>query len=106
MPNEHRGKTPQLRADGGMRANRAAQFMPFAALRGYYELIRKQELALSQVMLRVRRGQMVRVVYYDEDAYVTLTGCVARVDIVERELMVVKTKIPLDSIRSLEIVQA
>ena len=120
MPNEHRGKTPQLRADGGMRANRAAQFMPFAALRGYYELIRKQErvpepkheltdeeaLALSQVMLRVRRGQMARVVYYDEDAYATLTGCVARVDIAERELIVVKTKIPLDSIRSLEIVQA
>ena len=49
---------------------------------------------------------MVRVVYYDEDAYATLTGCVARVDIAERELMVVKTKIPLDSIRSLEIVQA
>ena len=113
-----RGASP-FTASGHPRADRAAQFMPFAALRGYYELIRQQQripeakheltdeeaLALSQTVYRVRRGQGVRVVYYDEDAYVTLTGCVSRIDLVERELMVVKTKIALDDIRELEIME-
>lgn len=116
-PEQH-GASP-VTASGHPRADRAAQFMPFAALRGYYELIRQQQripeakheltdeeaLALSQTVYRVRRGQMVRVVYYDEDAYVTLTGCVSRIDLVERELMVVKTKIALDDIRELEIME-
>lgn len=116
-PEQH-GASP-FTANGHPRADRAAQFMPFAALRGYYELIRQQQripeakheltdeeaLALSQTVYRVRRGQMVRVVYYDEDAYVTLTGCVSRIDLVERELMVVKTKIALDDIRELEIME-
>lgn len=116
-PEQH-GASP-FTANGHPRADRAAQFMPFAALRGYYELIRQQQripeakheltdeeaLALSQTVYRVRRGQVVRVVYYDEDAYVTLTGCVSRIDLVERELMVVKTKIALDDIRELEIME-
>lgn len=119
-PNSSRQHGPSsFTANGHPRADRAAQFMPFAALRGYYELIHKQQrvpearheltdeeaLVLSQTMYRMRRGQMVRVVYYDEDAYVTLTGCVARIDLVERELMVVKTKISLDDIRELEIME-
>lgn len=112
------GATPRTTASGHERADRAAQFMPFAALRGYYELLRKQTLvpeprheltdeealALSQVVQRVRRRQIVRVVYYDEDAYVTLTGCVAHIDLAARELVVVKTHIALDDIRDLQIV--
>lgn len=93
--------------------------MPFAALRGYYELLRQEarvpeprhELteeeaaALSQVMARVRKRQLVRVRYYDRDAYVEMTGCVSQVDLVARELWVVKTKIPLDAISDLEILE-
>ena len=110
---------PTYTASGQMRADRASQFMPFAALRGYYELIRKQQrvpeprheltdeeaIALSRTVQRVRRGHIVRVTHYDEGAYVTLTGCVSRIDLVEREMMVVKTKIKLDDIRELEIVE-
>lgn len=111
-------KPPATCANGHARADRAAQFMPFAALRGYYELIRRQErvpeprheltdeeaLALSRTVARIRRGQVVRAVYYDGDAYATLTGCVARIDLVERELTLVQTRIPLDDIKELEIV--
>ena len=32
----HRAADPRLTANGAVRANRAAQFMPFAALTGYY----------------------------------------------------------------------
>lgn len=114
-----RGEPPRTCASGRARANRAAQFMPFAALRGYYELVRQQQRvreprheltdeeaeALSRTVSQLRRGQVVRVVHYNRDAYETLTGCVARIDLVSRELMVVKTPIRLDDIRELSIVR-
>ena len=107
---------PSWTANGQPRANRAAQFMPFAALTGYYELARQQERiaeprhelteeeadALSRAMAQVRRGDIVRVTYYDWDCYKTISGMVARIDTVYRRLQVVKTTIPFDDIRSLE----
>ena len=113
------GRGRATRADGGARASRAAQFMPFAALRGYYELVSQQEreveprheltedeaLELSATMARVRRGQIVRAVYYDRDAYVSITGCVAHVDLVGRTLGVIRETIPFDDLRELEIVE-
>ncbi len=74
-----RAADPNLTANGAVRANRAAQFMPFAALTGYYELVRKQEitveqkrelteekaLELSQKLEGLKRGDLVRVTYYD-----------------------------------------
>ena len=118
-PRKPRSDRPAATASGRPRADRAAQFMPFAALRGYYELIRQQERvveprheltpeeaeSLSQVVAQVRRGDVVRVCFYDNDAYVTRTGCVARIDLIYRELVVVKTSIALDDIRTLEIVE-
>ena len=109
-----------LTASGRPRADRAAQFMPFAALRGYYELVREQQrvreprheltdeeaLALSRTATRVRPGMLVRVTYYDVDAYVTLTGCVARIEPDLRRLTVIKTPVPFDDIRALEVIEA
>lgn len=40
--------SPAYTSNGRKRASRAAQFMPFAALTGYYELIREQELLAQQ----------------------------------------------------------
>lgn len=105
-------------ASGRPRAGRAAQFMPFAALRGYYELVRakqrvtepRHELteeeagALSATLTGLRRGQVVRAVYYDRDAYVELTGCVARIDLIYRRLTIIETTISLDDLRELEVV--
>lgn len=104
-----------LTANGQPRASRAAQFMPFAALTGYYELARKQEriveprhelteeeaLALSREMAQIKRGDLVQVTYYDWDAYRTVTGIVARIDTVFRRLQIVQTVIPFDDIRSI-----
>lgn len=42
-----RSADPKLTANGAVRAGRAAQFMPFAALTGYYELVRKQEITVE-----------------------------------------------------------
>ena len=94
------------------RAERARQFMPFAALRGFEELIREQERVtspkrelseeegerLSARLSALRRGDMVRVVYYKEDSYVSTEGIVSEVDFIERKLRVVKTYIPFDDV--------
>ena len=66
------------------RADRAQQFMPFAALKGYYDLIRERErvveskreltdeqaLELSQRLAGLERREMASIVHYDGEAYV------------------------------------
>lgn len=105
-----------LTANGRPRASRAAQFMPFAALTGYYELARRQEriteerhelteeeaLALSRAITQIKKGDLVRVTYYDWDAYRTVSGVVARIDTTFRRLQVVQTVIPFDDIRKID----
>lgn len=94
------------------KADRARQFMPFSALRGFEEMIRAQtrevtprkELSeydaarLSKKMYALQKGDMVRVTYYDRDAYVKLEGIVSDIDIPLRTLRVIKTAIPFDDI--------
>ena len=94
------------------RAERARQFMPFSPLRGYDELLLsktreptpKRELSeydaarLSKKMAAVEKGSLVRVTYYDRDAYVTMEGLVSEVDLTLRRLRVIKTVIDLDDI--------
>lgn len=96
--------------------DRARQFMPFAALKGYYELVRKQERVaqpqhqlteeeareLSERLSALRKGELAQVTYYDTDSYVTMQGIVTRIDTVFRILRVVKTDIPFDSILGIE----
>ncbi len=95
---------------------RARQFMPFAALRGYYDLIRERERVpeerrdlaqedverLSEVLARLKKGQMVRTRYYDRDAYVTREGVVTRIDPVAHELTVVTTRIRFEDLLEIE----
>ena len=107
---------PARTASGRVRADRAAQFMPFAALRGYYELVHAQERVveprhelteeeareLSETIYRVHRGQIVRAVHYDRDAYVTREGVVTRIDPVAHELTVVTTRIRFEDLLEIE----
>lgn len=93
-------------------ADRAKQFMPFAALRGYPEALRKREqivvdkVELSEerqreldILLRqLQKGDMVTVVYFCRQQYLKLTGMITRIDETARILQLVQTKIPLDHI--------
>ena len=97
-------------------ADRAAQFMPFAALTGYYDLVRERERVseprrepseeeaarISAELAAVRKGQLVRVTHYERDAYVTTEGIVARVDPTARELAVVRRRIAFDDVWRVE----
>lgn len=94
------------------KSDRARQFMPFAALRGFEELIREQErkpeprktlseedaAALSDRLLHTECGSMVRVTHYDGSAYKTTVGMVSDIDLATRTLRIVKTVIRFDDI--------
>lgn len=89
------------------RADRAKQFMPFAALKGYPEALRKKEQIevpraefseeykekLDKKLRQVRRNDIVTVVYYFKGRYLKVTGMVARIDETARILRIVNTKI-------------
>lgn len=96
--------------------NRAVQFAPYAALRGFEEIVREKTRvredrvtlsdeegeALSAALSHVRRGMRVRVTYYLSDAYVTKEG---RVSAVEPEFMrftLEKEKIAFADVRRVE----
>ena len=97
------------------RASRAQQFMPFAALRGYYELIRERERVeqprhtlteeeasvLSKKLAAVQRRTMVCITYHDGIALVTMRGMVSDIDLASRTITVVRTCISFDDIQDI-----
>lgn len=97
-------------------ADRAKQFMPFAALRGYELALRQKErmvvpkMELSEEEQRVldfklhqiQKNDMVTVIYFSQDSYLKVTGMVNALDTDARVLKIVNTKIPFDDIRDLQ----
>ena len=98
-------------------ADRARQFMPFAALTGYYDLVKEQERLtepkrmlssdeaerISSVIEHLFEGDYVRVVYYSKDAYLSTQGVVTQVDFNKRALRIIKTLIPFKDIGDIEV---
>lgn len=92
--------------------NRAKQFMPFSALKGYEEALRaKEKIVVSKVefseekkeelnrkLLQVHKNDMVTVVYFCKDEYLQMEGRVSRIDKDMRILKVVNTKITFSDI--------
>lgn len=99
-------------------SDRARQFLPFDALKGFKELVKevervkvsKKELTeediekLSKTILSLEKGMMVRVVYFDQDEYLKLEGIVSKIDITNRFIMIVKKRISLDDLLEIEVV--
>ncbi len=100
--------------------NRAKQFVPFAALKGYEEALRerekiivpKRELSeekreeLDRAFQQINKNSMVKIVYYHQDEYIQIEGMVAKINTDARILQVVNTKIPFDDIYDLERMDA
>ena len=94
------------------REDRAKQFMPFAALKGYPEALRKKEKivvpraevseeyaeVLDRKLRKVKKNDMITVIYFCNQEYLKKTGMVSRIDKSARVLKVVNTKIGLDDI--------
>ena len=97
-------------------AQRAKQFAPFTALKGFEEALRAKEKIivpkielteesmedLNRKLLCIEKKDMITVVYYCQDEYVKVTGMVTRMDAYARILRVVNTKIPFADICSIE----
>lgn len=94
------------------RADRAKQFMPFAALKGYEEALRKMEKTvvpkvelseeyeeeLNWKLQHICQGDIITVVYYEKSEYLKMTGMVSRIDENSRIIQIVNTKIPIRDI--------
>ena len=97
------------------REDRAKQFIPFAALKGYSEALRKKERIivprrelseeygeeLDRKLRQVQEGDIVSAVYYCRGAYVRLTGKVAKIDKEARMIRIVNEKIAFDDLYAL-----
>lgn len=95
--------------------DRAMQFAPFAALKGYYETVRKQERltvqrkelsedeakAISDTLNTLRAGMTVKIRYYDIDSYITIEGTVTAVNEPYHKLKVNKNDISFNDIYSI-----
>ena len=103
---------------GGMsRQERAKQFMPFAALKGYEAALRKKEKVtvpkaqlcperqeeLDRILRQIQRNDMVTAVYFQEGEYVKLTGMVSCIDGTARILKIVDTKIDFEDLYEVEV---
>lgn len=94
------------------REDRAKQFMPFAALKGYPDALRKkekivvekQELSdeykeeLDFKLRQIQKNDMVKVIYYCKNEYLQVTGKVSRIDETAKVLKIVNTKINFDDL--------
>ena len=96
-------------------ADRAVQFMPFASLRGYYDLVRECEIPeqtkkvlstceqarLNHKLCQVKKGMLVTVTYYNGNAYDTVAGTVSEFDGIFGYMKVMNIVIPFDDILDL-----
>lgn len=109
MPKKPRTKMPI--------SERAKQFMPFAAVKGYHEalakkehiIVPKQELTddmaelLDYKLKSISRGSIITIVYYHEKEYVKACGMVAKIDNQAKTLTVVDRTINFEDILNIEI---
>lgn len=94
------------------REDRAKQFMPFAALKGYEEALRKKEKlvvpkteiteeyaeVLDRRLRQIRKNDIITVIFFHRNEYLKLTGMVARIDETSKLLQVVNVRIPFEDI--------
>ena len=73
------------------RQDRAKQFMPFAALKGYEE-------ELDQQFAKLKKKDIVTAIYFCKGEYLKVTGMVSRIDADARLLVIVSTKIPFEDL--------
>lgn len=99
------------------RSNRAKQFMPFDALKGFREalqekeriLVPKRELSdeqreeLDYKLRQIQKMDMVTVEYFQDGEYVQVTGIVTRIDETSRILKVINTKIDFEDISAIKL---
>ena len=96
---------------------RAQQFQPYDALRGFNDLLRQQERIiipkkelseddyeeLNDKASQLQVGKMVSIIHYESNEYVQTTGILSSLDVEKKILQVVKTRIHLKDIVHIDI---
>lgn len=99
-----RGKMP--------REDRAKQFMPFAALKGFQEMLKEKERIvvprmelseeqkeeLDRKLQMLKLNDIVTVVYFHDGEYVKVKGMVSRIDVSSKTVKIVNVKIRFEDI--------
>ncbi len=100
------------------KSDRAKQFMPFAALTGFYDLVEEREhiaeprrersdeenRILNEKIFSLKKGMFVKIKHYLTDSYETVEGRIFCIDFVFRTLTVNKTHILFEDIYEIETV--
>lgn len=111
MANKPRAKMPV--------SQRAKQFMPFAALKGLEEALAKKEkvvvprvelseemaVELNHKISALHKGSVATITYFYDDEYLQITGMVAQIDKAKGILRAASTKIPIDDILDVELLE-
>jgi len=100
---------------------RAKIFMPFDALRGFREALKKQEeikvekkevsldkaLEIDAVLKSLKKGMLISVVYYNEknSTYSLVTGVLTNISEIYKTITIVKQKINISDIYQIEIIE-
>lgn len=99
------------------KADRAKQFIPFDALKGFKEALKakekikceKKELTeeeieeISSILKVVKKRDMVKVVYFSKDEYLEIHGLVSSINYELQEIKIIKQVIKFDDLLSIEI---
>jgi hypothetical protein len=98
--------------------DRAKQFLPFDALKGYREAIamvekqfeEKKELSLdleerlNEKISQIKKGDNVTVKYYYDLEYIETTGKVKKIDEVYKNITLLNTTISFDDIIDIDLI--
>lgn len=93
-------------------SDRARQFLPFDALKGFKQAIKEREkikvdkIELSEEMAnvisyklrQVKKGMIIKVIHYIDNEYIETNGIVSEFDETFKYLKIVKKKIMFDDI--------
>lgn len=99
------------------RADRAKQFAPFAALKGYDEAVQRQEelycprpilgedaqAELDRALRRLRKGDEVTLTYYKNGKCLALRGTVTKIDPAKEEVTIGEKLIAFYDLLNIEI---
>lgn len=101
------------------KSDRARIFMPFDALKGFREalaakekvLVSKPELSEDQYHLlddkleKFQIGDMLKIVYYEEEEYIEVEGILTKKDEIYKTIRIVKKVIPIKNIISIDFLE-
>lgn len=99
------------------REDRAKQFMPFAALKGFPEVLRKKEKItvpkpelseeyqeeLDRKLRQIKKNDIVTAVYFFKGEYLRKKGMVSRIDTSARVIKIVNVKICIDDLYDIQL---